>query len=1255
MASTAVVRVADLQAGTRVPRAELLERLRARKGVVHVREQELVRDVIYLLQGISGTCVRFQHEWQLPREDGTTRAQTVMRLEFDESRGLISPPTRDLIHRVAELGQLYLRVQRYVDEHTQPTPTHLTAQSLTHFLAQEMTAHCDLVSQMDAQWHAQEEGEPLRPPLTLQRLVQTTREPLLRMRLMSTMVESCREAHGGAMVSTIHTYTLTGDPFIRRCTSTLLDQVSRPFFHTLSRWIYDGELDDPFGEFFVACAAPAAHTPQPTDDLVVATEQSVDAAAVWQNRFVLRPEMLPTFLSEHFARKIFSTGKSLHFLRECCGADQGVHGRSRRELRYSDMAGLEHAIDAEFALASGHLCALYLTQFRLRDHLRALKSYLLLTQGDFADALLQTLGPSLARPASTLYQHNLSAALETAIRASHAQFDDPDLLRRLDARSLDFGPGDTGWDTFTLEYRVESPVNAVLDASAMAGYQLLFHYLWQLNRVSASVSSAWALLLATQKATMRSRHHKSLPPALRTLLATTLGRLSEMVHFVRQLQSFCELEGIAHAWQRLEHDLGTCASDLDQLIETHRRYLHTLIHTTLLRGRRGQGDHLADDVRAQLACVLAFATAASELSHHATAELARVASGVEPLRSAAHTEATLTERLHTEHAHFQHRMHTMMAALERHPTLTVRDLAVRCFANASAAGTLMCTIAESGRRQRHTERAQRVCCAGIEAHALPRRCAQLRHEARPLRADIGAVVTADLPQRRKHMGERTGRRGRHPPLHGRGRRLDTQIALEQLVQRKDGPGALALECPCPGRRSRHAVLATRAHAEARKAGEQRMIHVQRGGSAPRGRRDPVVQCVQGAGQVRCLGEHLDHHSVRRAVRHDPGREGGYAEHLLKRRASAGRRRAAECLRLQCVVHMLHRLGQRAPCRWWRQCDVRTERRVHDIDRAEAPRHEVAHARVDLREAPEPRVEGQANTPRQGRRRRRGAGCHVRPRRLKVLLGRCRTKGRGAQLVAQCARPRARRGQRAANAAGVHTPVPRHTAHERVQEQVVRHRVWEGRRGVRVRRRRDGRDGRLGSDKEVEQVLERAKRHVLAPPPRACEECIPQGRILEHLRELGEHERVGRRRAVQKGAVRTLHLLDHHEHAVHHVGRAWPHAHEDAQHAAELSARERGRILLRDLQEGVKRVRGAIGREGLVQRRQARTARLPGRQGFRRRHGMQRRSPRADMGEPAADRAHAAEHTGGAAPRAQRFSVWRCVSRDRARRPGRSAP
>jgi len=43
----------------------------------------------------------------------------------------------------------------------------------------------------------------------------------------------------------------------------------------------------------------------------------------------------------------------------------------------------------------------------------------------------------LARPAQTLFLHNLTGILETAIRATNAQYDDADILRRLDVRLLE--------------------------------------------------------------------------------------------------------------------------------------------------------------------------------------------------------------------------------------------------------------------------------------------------------------------------------------------------------------------------------------------------------------------------------------------------------------------------------------------------------------------------------------------------------------------------------------------------------------------------------------------------------------------------------------------------------------------------------------------------------------------------------------------------------------------------------------------------
>lgn len=99
--------------------------------------------------------------------------------------------------------------------------------------------------------------------------------------------------------------------------------------------------------------------------------------------------------------------------------------------------------------------------------------------------------PSLAKPANTLYRHNLTATLETAIRSSGAQYDPLDVLRRLDARMLEYSHGEIGWDVFTLEYKVDSPIDTVLDPESMEKYLKLFRYLWQQKRVELALNKGW--------------------------------------------------------------------------------------------------------------------------------------------------------------------------------------------------------------------------------------------------------------------------------------------------------------------------------------------------------------------------------------------------------------------------------------------------------------------------------------------------------------------------------------------------------------------------------------------------------------------------------------------------------------------------------------------------------------------------------------------------------------------------------------------
>lgn len=52
--------------------------------------------------------------------------------------------------------------------------------------------------------------------------------------------------------------------------------------------------------------------------------------------------------------------------------------------------------------------------------------------------------------------------------------------------------GETGWDIFSLHYKLTSPINTVIDDAAMLDYQRIFHFLWRLKRVEYLLSASWS-------------------------------------------------------------------------------------------------------------------------------------------------------------------------------------------------------------------------------------------------------------------------------------------------------------------------------------------------------------------------------------------------------------------------------------------------------------------------------------------------------------------------------------------------------------------------------------------------------------------------------------------------------------------------------------------------------------------------------------------------------------------------------------------
>ena len=399
----------------------------------------------------------------------------------------------------------------------------------------------------------------------------------------------------------------------------MLTHLTRPFYDMLRQWIYDGELSDPYHEFFVTEQGES-------EDMRNHDTRRAAATSVWEDKYKTEKTLVPSIITDDFAQKIFLIGKSLNFLRYGCGDSSWVEAYSKdtsKELRYGDTATLESSVDQAYKATMARLVHLMDDKFKLFDHLHALKKYLLLGQGDFVALLTESLASNLDRPAGTQYRHTLTAQLEHAVRGSNAQYETSDVLRRLDARVIETGQGETGWDVFTLDYRIDSPVDVVITSWANKQYLALFNFLWRIKRVEFALGSTWRRFMTGARGVLGSVDDK-----LGSDWKNARCVVAEMIHFINQLQYYILFEVIEASWDVLQAAIHKPDCTLDDLITAHARYLNDITKKSLLGSTRSpltgqREDSFTKQLHYLLKTMLAYKDAVDGLYSFSVAEFTR--------------------------------------------------------------------------------------------------------------------------------------------------------------------------------------------------------------------------------------------------------------------------------------------------------------------------------------------------------------------------------------------------------------------------------------------------------------------------------------------------------------------------------------------------------------------------------------------------------------------------------------------------------
>ncbi|XP_035723078.1 gamma-tubulin complex component 3 homolog [Vespa mandarinia] len=518
----------------------------------YVSEDVLIQDLIYCFQGIEGKFLKLDSNYGF---------------QIDPVAN-ISSSQKQAVLRLSELGYLYNTLRRSA-ERISAAGIGRVAESFVAVLQKELSEYYKFIAIMQEEVN-RSQNQLGHYGITLSHLHIWAYDPLETLKWLASVTRACQGQKGGLLASTIYEFSYHGDASAKKLMKRILESVCVPLYNMLMRWITDGQLDDPYNEFFIETCADVA------------------GDRMWHEKYQVRNAMVPSFITKGQAKMILGTGKSINFLREVCkdfspwqqGRETEMFKNTEDQYNaveiFLDMdpdGRLQTIMDAIYKETSTRVVEILTKQCHLLDHLQGIKSYLLLGQGHFIQHLMHLLEPELAKPANSLYPHNISSILETAIRATSTNLEDVDVQRRLDVRLLGPSDNETGWDIFILDYNVDGPIGTIFEPCSQT-YQTVFFALWRAKRMESILSAIWKQQITSAK--IFRKMPEILPIQNQIHLIT-----SSMVHLVHQLQYYFLFEVIECSWDAFNKQLGQ-ASSLDEIITAHDQFVDAVRRGILL-------------------------------------------------------------------------------------------------------------------------------------------------------------------------------------------------------------------------------------------------------------------------------------------------------------------------------------------------------------------------------------------------------------------------------------------------------------------------------------------------------------------------------------------------------------------------------------------------------------------------------------------------------------------------------------------------
>ncbi|XP_062082165.1 gamma-tubulin complex component 2 [Humulus lupulus] len=530
-----------------------------------VQELILIDDLLSALVGIEGRYISIKRVRGM--EDSFT-------FQVDASMDLA---LQELAKRIFPLCESFMLINQFVESRSQ-FKNGLVNHAFAAALRALLLDYNAMVAQLEHQFRL---GR-----LSLQGLWFYCQPMMGSMQALSSVIQktSANNFAGSAVLNLLQSQAkaMAGDNAVRSLLEKMAQCASNAYLSILERWVYEGVIDDPYGEFFIA-----ENKTLQKESLT----QDYDAK-YWRQRYSLK-DGIPSFLA-NTAGTILTTGKYLNVMRECGHNVQVPVSESSKLMSFGTNHHYLECIKSAYDFASGELLNLIKEKYDLMGKLRSIKHYLLLDQGDFLVHFMDIAKDELIKKVDEISVEKLQSLLDLALRTTAAAADPChedltccvetcSLLKRLgtlkdiensrnalDGNGLEEPVNVTGLETLSLSYKVRWPLSIVISKKALTKYQLIFRFLFHCKHVDRQLCGAWQVHQGVRSLKMRG-----------TAIPRSSLLCRSMLKFINSLLHYLTFEVLEPNWHVMHNRLQS-AKSIDEVIQHHDFFLDKCLRECLL-------------------------------------------------------------------------------------------------------------------------------------------------------------------------------------------------------------------------------------------------------------------------------------------------------------------------------------------------------------------------------------------------------------------------------------------------------------------------------------------------------------------------------------------------------------------------------------------------------------------------------------------------------------------------------------------------